>query len=299
MSNITEVITKKLKLFSKNKVITLIDGNYDSVFRGRGIELDSLREYVMGDNIKDIDWAATARTDKTHTRQYTALRDQRILLIVDSSKSMLLEGHLKNHKLETAFGVAVLLGSFVKKNRDLIAVCSINGEGKAEISRYNNTSKHIESILRTIDSSVHISPNQPGGLTEQVGFTLRATKKRTAIFVISDQIPNQDVLYEDLKKLIGRHQVFYIQVAASWPFSQNTDGDIDYFDIEQKNMLNASLLQNKTLQKEWLDAYQQVMAQTKRTCNKLGVAYTHIQDQSETAVKMQRLFMEAKRYATK
>lgn len=295
--NIQEAVTKKLKLFTNKRVVTALDGNYDSIFRGRGIELESLREYVAGDPVRDIDWASYARTGKIHTRKYTALRDQRILLVPDTSSSMVLKGHTGLNKQDAAYSVAVMLGAFVKKNRDLMAVSMRSDTGDFKHSKYNNTHNHLESILQKIDKSLMRTDLTPVLLNDLLHFTLSTTKKRSALFIVSDAFPDYKAIDENLKRATKRHMVFFMQLAPSWPFTDDTNGDLDFYDIESRSKLVKGLSLSAKLQDEWIELYKQDKDALAKRCHQLGVVFDSVEQEEQTAAVLQKMFIQARRYA--
>ena len=66
----------------------IIDGSYNSIYKGRSMNFDELREYVPGDDIKDVDWKASARSQKMLVREYIAEKKHNIMLVMDTSKRM-------------------------------------------------------------------------------------------------------------------------------------------------------------------------------------------------------------------
>jgi len=296
---ITEIVTKKLKLFSQKKVVTLLSGNYDSLFRGRGLEIDSLREYLPGDDIKDIDWKATARTKTTHTRLYTALRDQRIVVMADTSKSMLLDGYTGLNKQDATYAVCAMLGAFVRHNQDLMALCATGADGTVAISRYNNTSRHLESILRSIDAALH-APNNPSTSLDALGKKLLSvTKKRSAVFVISDATPDLQAFERLITPLATRHHVFYVQLAPSWPFMNEPDDVFDLKDIETDEAVMPGLMASAKLKHEWRQGFTAWQQESERLCRARGIPYGLITDAANTPEVLQKMFMQAKRYAVR
>lgn len=294
---ITEAVTKKLKLFSRRKVVTILSGNYDSLFRGRGIEIDSLREYVAGDDIKDIDWKATARTGLTHTRIYAALRDQRVVVLADTSRSMLLPGYADLNKQDAVYGVCVMLGAFVKRNQDLMALCAADTSGRAIVSRYNNTSRHLESMLRTIDKSLHASGNKNTELDILGKQLLGSTKKRSAVFVVTDSTPDTKVFREFVSTLSRRHQVFYVQLTPSWPFAPGIDDEWNVTDIESDEGLAADIANSPKLQAEWKQQFSEWYQETDKLCQARGVPHGLITDADDVPDVLRQMFIQAKRYA--
>ncbi len=295
--SIAETVTKKLKLFRKDKVFTLIDGHYDSLFQGKGLELDTLREYVVGDNVKDMDWPATARTGKPHTKLYTAARDQQLLIVPDTSRSMLIDGHTNLNKRDATYGVVALLGAFVKKNQDMIALHYYNEEGQIKKTRFNNTTQHIESILQKVDTSIMAGQSEAIDMEALLDEIVTTTKKRTAIFIISDGFKDLSKLEHSLKKLGRMHQLFYIQLAPSTPFLEESSTAGQARDIELGNKTDETLLMNQQLKKEWLILSNQYLEALRKTCRKYGTAFTYVVDESATVDAIQDIFNQARQYA--
>ncbi|WP_198264097.1 DUF58 domain-containing protein [sulfur-oxidizing endosymbiont of Gigantopelta aegis] len=77
-----------LSLGSQRKAFSTISGNYSSAFKGRGLNFDEVRPYQPGDDIRNIDWNVTARTDKVHTKVFQEERERPVFIIVDLSSSM-------------------------------------------------------------------------------------------------------------------------------------------------------------------------------------------------------------------
>ena len=77
-----------LSLGSQRKAFSSLSGNYSSPFKGRGLNFDEVRPYQPGDDIRNIDWNVTARTDKVHTKVFQEERERPLFIIVDLSSSM-------------------------------------------------------------------------------------------------------------------------------------------------------------------------------------------------------------------
>ena len=99
----------------------VLDGSYKSIHKGRSMNFDELREYVQGDDIKDIDWKASARSQKLLVRQYIAERKHNVLLVFDTNMNMLGDSDGFEEKRELAILSAGTLAYFVNKSGDYVA----------------------------------------------------------------------------------------------------------------------------------------------------------------------------------
>lgn len=103
----------------KHKVNTVLGGKHASKLRGRGLDFDEIRNYVKGDDIRNIDWKVTARTQVTHTRVFTEEKEKPALIVVDQSKSMFF-GSQKRTKSVVAAELAALMAFRILKEGDRV-----------------------------------------------------------------------------------------------------------------------------------------------------------------------------------
>ncbi len=106
-------------LARKQKVKSILGGRHASKLRGRGLEFEEVRQYVKGDDIRNIDWKVTARTKTTHTRVFSEEKEKPALIVVDQSKSMFF-GSVKKTKSVIASELAALAAFRVLKQGDRV-----------------------------------------------------------------------------------------------------------------------------------------------------------------------------------
>lgn len=106
-------------LAHQQKVRTILGGKHASKLRGRGLDFEEVRSYVAGDDIRNIDWKVTARTQKTHTRVYSEEKEKPALIVVDQSKSMFF-GSQRRTKSVVAAELAALAAFRVLKEGDRV-----------------------------------------------------------------------------------------------------------------------------------------------------------------------------------
>ena len=86
---------------------SVLNGRHASRLRGRGLNFEEMRNYLPGDDIRSIDWKATARTGKPHVRVFTEERDRPALLVVDQRMSMFFGSRLNLKSVTAAEAAAV------------------------------------------------------------------------------------------------------------------------------------------------------------------------------------------------
>jgi uncharacterized protein (DUF58 family) len=293
---IQQIVARRLKLFSRRRVVSVLDGNYDSVFKGKGVELDSIRGYDFGDNVRDIDWRSTARTGTVQTKLYTPLRDQKIIVVPDSSASMLLAtGDL--NKREAVYGLIVALGMFVRKNRDLLALCHGKPDGSTELSKFSNTNNHIEKLLRSYDENMQwVNPAASASLESLTQTILHKVKTRAAVFVISDAIPSTDTK-PLLSRLSAKHQVFWLQLQPTSPFVTALDPKRTLRDVETLQSIDPDIALSTTLRSEWDAQLKTAMESHAKICRATGTAHGNLVGIDDLPTELRKMFLQARRYA--
>lgn len=109
-----------------------LDGRTSVMIRGQGTEFDSLREYVRGDDVRSIDWRATARRDEPVVRTWRPERDRRVVVIVDSGRTS--AARIDDEpRLDTAFESALLLGALASRAGDRVDLVVVDRRVRARV----------------------------------------------------------------------------------------------------------------------------------------------------------------------
>jgi len=183
---VAEILKKvqRIQIVADKMVNDLFAGQYQSVFRGRGMEFDEVREYQPGDDVRNIDWNVTARSGIPYIKRYSEERELTIIFLVDVSASGAF-GSVDRSKLEMVIEVAALLMFSALKNNDkvgLILFCD-------EVIQYFPPNKGKATVLRFIRELVSSRPvPRDTNLDEALQFLNRVQKKRSVVFLISDFI---------------------------------------------------------------------------------------------------------------
>src|SRR5690606_29748645 len=112
---------RRIELQTRGWVETLFGGEYQSVFKGQGMEFAEVREYEPGDDVRDIDWNVTARTGRPHVKKHVEERELTVLLAVDLSGSKQF-GTRERFKAELAAEIAAVLALAAVRNNDRVGL---------------------------------------------------------------------------------------------------------------------------------------------------------------------------------
>ncbi|MHC4943235.1 MAG: DUF58 domain-containing protein [Planctomycetota bacterium] len=183
---VAEILKKvqRIQIVANRAVNDLFAGQYQSVFRGRGMEFDEVREYQPGDDVRTIDWNVTARAGNAYIKRFCEERELTVLFLVDISASGAF-GSLSQSKLEMVVEVAALLMFSALKNNDkvgLVLFCD-------QVLEYFPPRKGKQNVLHLIRELISAEPvARDTNLEEALEFLNRVHKRRSVVFLISDFI---------------------------------------------------------------------------------------------------------------
>ena len=207
---IPKELAKKIRyiqIYTSKAVNDVLAGEYHSVFKGRGMEFDEVREYTPGDEIRTIDWNVTARMGHPFVKRYVEERELTVLFLVDLSASGTF-GSVDKFKNEVAAEVCALLAFSAIKNNDKVGLIVFT-DG---IELFIPPAKGVSHVLRLIREVLGFQPKGKGtDIARALDFLGRVTHKRAVVFLVSD------FLAERFEKPLGvvakRHDLVAITLA--------------------------------------------------------------------------------------
>jgi len=179
-----EILEKILRIdITTNRLVTdVFAGAYHSVFKGRGMEFDEVREYQPGDDIRSIDWNVTARTGFPHIKKYVEERELTVMILVDASASVHFAsiGQMKN---KLAAEIAAILAFAAIRNHDKVGLLMFTDEPEL----YIPPKKGKSHVLRVIREILFFKPKAKAtNLPKILGYLTKVLRRRSTVFVISD-----------------------------------------------------------------------------------------------------------------
>ena len=204
-----------------NSVTSYQAGDIRSAFKGRGMELEEVRAYGYGDDVRDIDWRVTARKGDTYTKIFSEEKDREVYAVLDLSPYMLF-GTRKELKSVSAAKIAALLGWQSLANKDRFGALLFNGK-ETRVFKPQNNQKGLMAVFKAIetagldalssakkDNGNKIAENK--GLAEPLNFLQYNLKSRAMIFIISDFNNIDDEAKKVLAALSRNSRVYCINV---------------------------------------------------------------------------------------
>lgn len=173
---------RRLEIRTRRLVTDTLAGQYHSVFKGRGMDFDEVREYVAGDEVRTIDWNVTARTGRPFVKKYTEERELTILLIVDVSASGNF-GSAAQSKRELAAELASVLAFSAIRNSDKVGLILYTNE----VELYIPPKKGRRHVMRVVREILFYQPRGRGTDTvKALDFANHILHRRAIAFFISD-----------------------------------------------------------------------------------------------------------------
>jgi uncharacterized protein (DUF58 family) len=188
---------RKIEIRTKGKVNSLFGGEYQSAFKGRGMEFSEVREYNYGDDIRQIDWNVTARTGDPYIKQFEEEREQTLMLCVDISPSGLF-GSNNQSKMELSIEICAVLAFSAIKNGDKVGLVLFTDE----IEKVIPPKKGRLHVLRLIRELLTTEPKGTGtDISEALSYVNRLLNRRAIVILASDF---QDDNYDRQMKITNR-----------------------------------------------------------------------------------------------
>jgi len=189
---------REIQIVSRRVVDELLGGEYKSVFKGRGMEFDEVREYTPGDEVRTIDWNVTARTGKPFVKRFIEEREQALFFLIDMSASGTF-GSGQKTKTETAAEICGILAFSAIKNNDKVGVVIFTDHIELFIPP-DKGQLHVLHIIREI---LAFEPESLGtDISCALDYLGKMVKKKCVTFLISDF---QDSGYDKPLKLAAIH----------------------------------------------------------------------------------------------
>jgi len=184
MNDTREILRKirRLELRTRRLVESSFAGQYQSVFKGRGMNFEEVRPYTPGDEIRAIDWNVTARTGEPYIKKFTEEREMTVMIVLDVSASGDF-GSVRESKREMAAEVASILAFSAIHNNDKVGLLLFSDR----VELFIPPKKGRLHILRLIREMLFFSPKGRGtDLAGALEYMNKVITRRAVVFVISD-----------------------------------------------------------------------------------------------------------------
>lgn len=247
-------------IYTTHATSRVIDGSYNSIYKGRSLNFEDLREYVPGDEIRDIDWKASSRSQKLLVRQYIAEKKHNIMLVMDTNRKMLGNADETAEKYEAALMAAGTLAYMVCGNGDYVSATFESAEGMRHFP-FKTGLLNVENILASYHSSVTMNNHTDVG--DALEFIAKNFHRRMIILIVTDMEGVLGLSESTLRQLLVLHDVLLVGVADAKSYGRgvydlSNDGYIPDFFTRDKRLEKLETAKRQELRDKCSDRLKQL-----------------------------------------
>ena len=276
----------RAKLYFGDDTRGLLEGGRYALLHTRTLEFDELRPYVPGDDVRDIDWAATARTGAPLIKRFVTEKHHKIVVVADTGRNMgalAPSGELKRDIAVTVIGA---IGLIALRRADQLGMVYGDRRGAATIPARRGEN-HVEAIC---DRFYHqtLNPGAGSDIVSQLRSVAAGYTHRMLVVVVSDEPDVTEQLVTAVEALTARHDLLWVMVADMAAVG-SSEGELDGYDVATGEFV----LNGATLGPQVIAAYQAAeqarRQQLAATMTRLGVRYAVIGSSGQIREKITEL----------
>ena len=231
---IPKELAKKIRyiqIYTSKAVNDSLAGEYESVFKGRGMEFDEVREYQIGDEIRTIDWNVTARMGEPYVKLFVEERELTVIFLVDLSASGAF-GSARQIKNEVAAEICALLAFSAIKNNDKVGLIVFTDH----VEMFIPPAKGTTHVLRLIRELLNFTPRQTQtDISAGIEYLGRVSNKKSVVFLISDFVG--EGFEKQMRVLAKRHDLIAVSITDPREVKMPNVGLIQLEDAETGQVL--------------------------------------------------------------
>lgn len=283
MTKLLVRVKSKVFIRANRRVMGLLDGQYASLSRGRSMDFDDLRAYVAGDEVKDIDWKATARHGTPLVRNYSADRQHELLIVADTGRNLAAIAQSGEPKRELAVLVAGVLGYLSLRHGDRVSVIHGNAEGQRRL-RAATTEARLEGLLRAIDQA----PTLRGPASDLLGLlrhVLTTVRRRCIVVVIADDVAMTEELESVTRLLQARHELLWCTIGDA-DLVRGVAGGKAMYDVADDSLIPDFVRNNRALLADFDFAAAERAERIGRALEVLGISHTRLTSEATVVTSL-------------
>ena len=287
---------RRIEIHTKRLVNDTLAGQYHSVFKGRGMDFDEVREYSPGDEVRTIDWHVTARAGRPFVKKFVEERERTLVLMVDVSASEDF-GSGAQSKRELAAELASVLAFSAIRNTDKVGLVLFTDQ----VELYVPPRKGRRHGLRIVREILGFEPQSRGtDIVNALDFVNDVVSRRSVVFLISDfQVPGAmgDSL-PSLRKAIGqtnrRHDLVALPIDDARENGMPNVGIVTIEDSETGELVEIDTA-NDALRQRFAEIAQDRTAQLQRAFTGEAVDSLRITTDQSYVAPLMAFFKNRKR----
>lgn len=287
-------VKSKMHLRTRRRVLHLLDGQYRSLLRGRSMDFDDLREYQAGDEVKDIDWKATARAQTPLVKRYHAERRHRVLFAVDRGRNMAAIAGSGEQKRSIAVLAAGVLAFLAIRHGDEVGLVTGDADGIVQLP-YRSSEPELERMLHAAHDPARLDGPRSDllGLLERVRATSRG---RHFLIVIADELEWDDRLAQLARRLAAQHELIWLEIPDADPVlrgvaprSRGTAAELRAYDVAGGWEMPSFLRDDAQLRAEYEYRERRRRLDMEAAFERAGVSFARLASEDEVIPELLRM----------
>jgi uncharacterized protein (DUF58 family) len=276
---------KRIEIATNRLVDQGVAGDYQAVFKGRGMEFAEVRPYQPGDDVRTIDWNVTARMGHPYVKQYVEERDLTVFLAVDVSGSLGF-GSRAILKRELAAEVAALLAFAAVRNQDRVGAALLS----ERLELFLPPQRRRTHVLRMVREILDREPRGATDLERGLSAVLATLKRRAVLFLISDFVGA--ACPSALKAAAARHDLIVVEVVDPRDIELPAVGPVVLRDAETGE---AALVDGRRAAREHRERRGRERSDLRRLLRGLGVDHLELRTDQPYTDRLLAFFEQRKR----
>ncbi|RKR73832.1 DUF58 domain-containing protein [Frondihabitans australicus] len=281
-----------MSIVAHRKTLDLLEGGYASIHRGRSHDFDDLRAYVPGDEVKDIDWKASARHDEPLVKRYIASRRHQLVLLVDAGRNMAATAESGESKKEIAILAAGALAWIAAQHGDVVAL-TVGDESGVRSYPGGQRDEHLERLLRVVDERVSLGAPR-SDVRALLDSVARALRTRSMLLVVTDDLALDEGHVAILRRLRTRHEILWLTIGDA-DLMRRAERPGEVYDVQEVAALPAYVRGNRRLAALFEEAAVQTAESTEQRLAQLGVVSHRIASRDEVVPGLLALLEKQRR----
>lgn len=253
-----------LQVLARQVVEGFCSGLHRSPHKGFSVEFKEHRQYVAGDDIRDIDWKLFGKTDRLFIREYEEETNLRCTILLDSSGSMAYQGSRSQHsKHDYAIRTAACLSYLMLQQQDSVGLVNFDTQVRSYVPPRARP-RHLQAIINELQTSTPGKETEIGHVFHEM---VQKIQRRGLLVIISDLFGDVDQLMKALAHFRhANHEIVIFQIwdpdELDFPFRQWTQ----FASLEQAD--NQHLVDPSQIRKAYLQKLQEFQDQLSKGCNR-------------------------------
>jgi len=275
-------IKGNIALSTTLKATNILDGAYRSIFKGKSLNFEELREYNLGDSVKDIDWRASARSMNLLVKEHIADKKHNVMFVLDSKYAMNANATIDDLKRDILIETVGTISYLAYKNGDYVgAIYMLNDSPK--YFPFKQTLYSIENILTYYDEDLKkqkIKQKYKNSINSSLLYITNYVNKRSMTFIVTDLAGLEEIDEEKIKTIAYRNDIMMIIIDDIGLFNTKS------YDVDKRKYFSAMFLKNKKLARIESEEKEKIFNELINKYNKYKITIVRINNKDEIISKI-------------